>query len=141
MPLRRITSTGGGNSIIRTPYQHTEDCGQSTQKFLDLNNGSLYRTLGRKYLHKILNESKADSFMGHHIRDAIKDHKLELGLPQDIFSNCLTLLEKCLTPIWITHTWQFMDKYEILFEEMTPNLFLHTLNNSFLMKDFLKVGY
>ena len=34
-----------------------------------------------------------------------------------------------------------MDKYEILVEEMNPNLRLQRLNDSFLMKDFLKAGY
>ena len=88
-----------------------------------------------------LNEIRADFIMGHYIRDATEANNLELGLPKYLFIIYLTSMKKCLTPIWITNTWQFTDKYDILVEEMTPNLCLQILNNSFLMKDLIEVGY
>ena len=110
-------------------------------KLLGLNNGSLYGTQGKKHLYVILNESRADSITVNNIRDIIKAYKLELGLPQYIFRNCLPPLGKCLTPTCIKHTWKFMDKYDILVKEMTPKILLQRLNNLFLMKDFLEAGH
>ena len=98
------------------PININRNVEKESKTLLDLNNGSLYVTQGKENLCTILNETRSDSIMRHHIRYATEAHKIEVGLPQYVFSNCLPPLERSLTPTWITYTWQFKDKYGILVE-------------------------
>ena len=133
--LRAVLQSSGN------PINIQRNLAKWPKTLLGLNNGSLFVTQGKKHLYDIIIESRADYITVHHIRDEIESRKIELGLPKCLFSNCLTPLEKFLNTTCITHTWQLMDKYDILVEEMKPNLFLQRLNCSFLMKNFLKAGY
>ena len=57
-------------------------------------NGSIYGSQGNTHIYVILNESCTKSITEHDIRDDIKAHKLEAGIPCDLFSNNLGPLEK-----------------------------------------------
>ena len=62
------------------------------KNLLGLKNGSMYGTQGKKHLYVILNEIRADSITGRQIIDTIKAHRIEIGIPQHIFRNCLSPL-------------------------------------------------
>lgn len=95
---------------------------QGNADHLGLGDGSLYGTQGRKHVCALVNHGKSNSITGHHIRDLIEGHKLEIGCGGSLFANNYPLLARCLTPTWITNTWEFLWRNSLVLEETTESL-------------------
>ena len=83
---------------------------------MSLNNGKFYVTQGHKNIYALMNFSKSDDITDKHIRDAIGAHKLEAIYGGTILENNLPIIEKCITPSWVSHTWKFMWEKNIMFQ-------------------------
>jgi hypothetical protein len=78
---------------------------------------------------------------GKLLRACIEQHKLEVGLGQSLFSHPYKILSPILTKTWISHTWEFLDRFQLYLEEDTPSLRLHRQGDQFLMAAFIQTGY
>ena len=87
---------------------------------IGLNNGSLHGTHGGKNICALINHVTSDSISGTHLRDSIEAHKLEILFPGYIFISNLPTLSQCVTPSWISHTWNFMRKKYVLGRKHPP---------------------
>ena len=86
-----------------------------------MNNRSLYIPQGRKNIYTLMNFGKSNYITGHHLRDSVETHKLEIGCGGPIFTNNFPALSKYIPPSCINHTWQFI-KENIVIEQYNSNL-------------------
>ena len=64
---------------------------------LGIKNGSLYGTQGCKHILYQMKLGKVNCIAGHHLREYIESHKLDIGLSGPLFSNNFPSIIKCTT--------------------------------------------
>ena len=90
------------------PYNFQRDIVAAPMSLLGMNSRSLYGTNGEKHIRALTNFGTNNSITGHHIRDGIEAHKLELGFSVPLLYNNINSLSQCFTPLCTTNTWKFM---------------------------------
>ena len=108
---------------------------------LGLGASRLFTTQGLKHIQAILNHGNLNDITGQQIRANIELHKLELGIGTSLFRSNPKVFGICTTSLWLTHTWDFMWKYNCIIEEETPCLSLQRENDVFIMEAFAAAGY
>ena len=108
---------------------------------LGLGASQLFTTQGLKHIQAILNHGNLDDITGQQIRANIELHKLKLGTRTSLFRSNPKVFGICTTSSWLTHTWDFMWKYNCIIEEETPCLSLQREKDVFIMEAFAAAGY
>ena len=87
-----------------------------------------------------MNFVQSNNITGSHIQDAIKYYKMDVGYGGTLFENKYHTLKHCITPTWISYSWQFMWGNNILIQEGTPLLKLQRKNDSLLIENYIMTG-
>ena len=80
------------------------------KSLLGLNNGYLYGNQGRNYIPALMDFGKSEWITGHHHRDSIEGHKLDIDFSGPLFANNSPSLTKLTTESWVTSTWKCIIK-------------------------------
>ena len=107
---------------------------------LGLNNGTIYRTHGKKQFFSLMDHGGRYNNTGYHLQDLIEYKKLEIGCSGPLFDKNFQALYNCINPSWIAHTWQFMQENNLSTEETIVHLLPQRQNDSFITGDMMATG-
>jgi hypothetical protein len=105
-------------------------------KFQGLGLKNIYITMGHLRIDLIASEGNANSTTGGLVRTSIEATKLELGLSSSVFESDFKKFGKLATECWITHSWKFMEEFNITMIEDTPPLALRRVGDKFIIESF-----
>jgi len=98
------------HTILQVPY-----------KYFGLGITNLYDKQGIQHLLALLQYgTNPDDTTGKLICIGLKTLRLELGINGQLFVQDWNTFKYLVTPMWITHTWQFQAEHGIWIETMTP---------------------
>ena len=100
---------------------------------IGLNNGTIYGAQGKNSFCAIMDHIGITTNTGHHMRDLIDYHNLEIGCLGSLFANNFQALYHSITPYWIAHTCQFMHENDLAIGETTVHILTQKQNELFIM--------
>ena len=99
-----------------------------------------YILQGIEHIKVLMTHGVSQSLTGMLLRTNIEASKQELGLGGSFFTQNYKLYKGLVTNSWVKSTWQFLWEHKLSLEETTPNLYLTTSQDSYLMEDFKTIG-